>query len=248
MKRILLLCLASCALVVIGLWAHSAKVVDVNREVIQADAQPSQSEPALNARIARIENGLLSAVLIKDQPVPKMSITERMKFYRVAAVSVAFFDHGQVIWARAYGFAEIKEKRPATPTTLFQAASISKPISALAALHLVQEGKLSLDEDVNAKLRTWKVPDNQFTEKERVTIRRILSHSSGLTVHGFPGYASGEPLPTVVQILNGEKPANTEAIRVDVVPGTMWRYSGGGFVILQTLLSDVTGKSFSAAS
>lgn len=244
MKRILLLCLASCALVVISLWAHSANVVDVDREVIQADAQPSQSEPGLNARITRIESGLLPAVLIKGQPVPKMGITERMKFYKVAAVSVAFFDHGQVIWARAYGFADIKEKRPATPTTLFQAASISKPISALAALHLVQEGKLSLDEDVNAKLRTWKVPDNQFTEKERVTIRRILSHSSGLTVHGFPGYASGEPLPTVVQILNGEKPANTKAIRVDVVPGTMWRYSGGGFVILQTLLSDVTGKAF----
>ena len=117
-------------------------------------------------------------------------------------------------------------------------------MSALAALHLVQEGKLSLDENVNDKLRAWKVPDNQFTAQQKVTVRRILSHSAGITVHGFPGYASDEPIPTVVQILNGEKPANTDPIRVDVVPGTIWRYSGGGYVILQKLTSDVTNKAF----
>jgi CubicO group peptidase (beta-lactamase class C family) len=100
-----------------------------------------------------------------------------------------------------------------------------------------------LDENVNDKLRAWKVPDNQFTAQEKVTVRRILSHSAGITVHGFPGYASDEPIPTVVQILNGEKPANTDPIRVDVVPGTIWRYSGGGHVILQTLMSDVTDKA-----
>ena len=125
-------------------------------------------------------------------------------------------------------------KKPVTPDTLFQAASISKPVAALAALRLVQDGKLNLDEDVNIKLRTWKVPDNAFTVKEKVTVRRILSHSAGLTVHGFAGYASDEPIPTVVQILNGEKPANSEPIRVDIVPGTLWRYSGGGYVVLQT--------------
>jgi CubicO group peptidase (beta-lactamase class C family) len=92
-----------------------------------------------------------------------------------------------------------------TPQTLFQAASISKPVSALAALHLVQEGKLSLDENVNDKLRIWKVPDNQFTAQQMVTVRRILSHSAGINVQGLPG-ASDEPIPTVMQILNGEKP------------------------------------------
>ncbi len=206
---------------------------------------PAQaSDPALAARISRIESGLLPAVVIKGQLPKPMTIADRMAFHKVPGVSVAFFDHGQILWTRAYGFAEVASKKPVTPNTLFQAASISKPVAALAALRLVQDGKLSLDEDVNVKLRTWKVPDNAFTEKEKVTIRRILSHSAGLTVHGFAGYASDEPVPTVVQILNGEKPANSDPIRVDIVPGTLWRYSGGGYVVLQTLLSDVTGKPF----
>lgn len=209
-----------------------------------APQSSTAQDPALAARIARIENGLLPAVIIKGQPPAPMTIAARMEHYKVPGVSVAFFDHGQIIWTKAYGLADVAAKKPVTPDTLFQAASISKPVTALATLHLVQEGKLNLDEDVNVKLKSWKVPENAFTEKEKVTIRRILTHSAGLTVHGFPGYAAGEPLPTVVQILNGEKPANTDPIRVDVVPGTLWRYSGGGYVVLQTLLSDVTGKPF----
>jgi CubicO group peptidase (beta-lactamase class C family) len=201
-------------------------------------------DPAAAARIARIESGLLPAVVIKGQPPQAMTIIDRMAHYKVPGVSVAFFDHGQIIWTKAYGFADVVSKKAVTADTLFQAASISKPVAALAALRLVQDGKLNLDEDVNVKLRTWKVPENAFTEKEKVTIRRILSHSAGLTVHGFAGYASDERAPTVVQILNGEKPANSDPIRVDVVPGTLWRYSGGGFVVLQTLMSDVTGKPF----
>ena len=226
----------------------SPKLAAANLSSILTPDQQSSSaqspDPALAARISRIENGLLPAVIIKDQPPQSMTIADRMAHYKVPAVSVAFFDHGQIMWTKTYGFADVASKKPVTPDTLFQAASISKPVAALAALRLVQDGKLTLDEDVNVKLRTWKVPENAFTVKEKVTIRRILSHSAGLTVHGFPGYASDEPVPTVVQILNGDKPANTDPIRVDVVPGTLWRYSGGGFVVLQTLLSDVAGKPF----
>lgn len=209
-----------------------------------AIAAPQTAPASDAARISRIENGLLPAVVIKGAPPRPMTIAERLAFYKIPGVSIAFFDHGQLVWARGYGLADVASQKPVTPDTLFQAASISKPVSALAALRLVQDGKLNLDENVNIKLKSWKVPENAFTEKEKVTLRRILSHSAGLTVHGFPGYASGESVPSVVQILNGEKPANTEPIRVDVVPGTLWRYSGGGYVILQTLLSDVTGKSF----
>ncbi|MGB6458714.1 MAG: serine hydrolase [Candidatus Acidiferrum sp.] len=215
----------------------------VGASAIRTQASPHE-DSALVARIVRIENGLLPAVVIKGAPPAPMTIAARMEHYKVPGVSVSFFDHGQILWTRAYGLADVAAKKPVTPDTLFQAASISKPVAALAALRLVQEGKLSLDEDVNVKLKTWKVPENAFTEKEKVTIRRILSHSAGLTVHGFAGYASDEPVPTVVQVLNGEKPANSDPIRVDVVPGTLWRYSGGGFVVLQTLLSDLIGKPF----
>jgi CubicO group peptidase (beta-lactamase class C family) len=212
--------------------------------VLPLAAQKPGSNADQDARIVRIENGLLPAVLIKGQPAPTMTIADRMKHYKVPGVSIAFIDQGQVAWTRAYGFADVAAKKPVTAETLFQAASISKPAAALAALRLVQEGKLSLDEDVNVKLRSWKVPENEFTKEQKVTLRRIVSHSAGLTVHGFPGYASDEPLPSVVQILNGEKPANTEPIRVDTVPGTLWRYSGGGYVMMQLVLTDVTSKPF----
>jgi CubicO group peptidase (beta-lactamase class C family) len=231
-----------------GSFSLSPKLAAANLSSVLSSHQqtPNTQSPdaALAARISRIENGLLPAVIIKGQPPQSMTIADRMAHYKVPGVSVAFFDHGQIIWTKTYGFADVASKKPVTPDTLFQAASISKPVAALAALRLVQDGKLTLDEDVNVKLRTWKVPENAFTLKEKVTVRRILSHSAGLTVHGFAGYASDEPVPTVVEILNGEKPANSDPIRVDVVPGTLWRYSGGGYVVLQTLLSDVTGKPF----
>lgn len=147
--------------------------------VLPSDPLPSAAQApdsALAARIARIENGLLPAVVIKGQPPAPMTLTDRMAHYKVPGVSMAFFDHGQIIWTRGYGLADAAAKKPVTPDTLFQAASISKPVSALAALRLVQDGKLTLDEDVNVKLRTWKVPENAFTAHEKVTIRRILSH------------------------------------------------------------------------
>jgi CubicO group peptidase (beta-lactamase class C family) len=197
-----------------------------------------------DARVTRIENGLLPAAVVKGRPAEMMKLGDRMKHYNVPGLSIAFFEHGQMVWTRTYGFADVAGHKPVGNDTLFQAASISKTLSALAALRLVQEGKLSLDEDVNLKLRTWKVPENEFTKTEKVTLRRILSHSAGLTVHGFRGYAAGEPLPTILQILNGEKPANNEPIRVHAIPGSAWDYSGGGYIILQRLLSDVTGKPF----
>jgi CubicO group peptidase (beta-lactamase class C family) len=113
-------------------------------------------------------------------------------------------------------------------------------------MKLVEDGKLELDADINRFLKSWKVPDNEFTAKQKVTVREILSHSAGFTVHGFPGYAAGEPLPTIVQILDGAKPANTPAIRVNVEPGTIWRYSGGGYTVLQLAMTDVKGKAFPA--
>jgi CubicO group peptidase (beta-lactamase class C family) len=208
---------------------------------IAALAHNSRSAPGQtadqNARIARIESGLLPAVIVKGRVPPTTTVAKRMARYKVPGVSVAFIENGKIAWTRTYGFADAAAKRPVTTETLFQAASISKPVAALAMLRLVQDGKLALDEDVNAKLHAWKVPENEFTRDEKVTLRRIVSHSAGLTVHGFRGYASDEAVPSTVQILNGEKPANNDPIRVDTVPGTLWRYSGGGYVVMQLLLT-----------
>jgi CubicO group peptidase (beta-lactamase class C family) len=198
----------------------------------------------IEVRISRIEDGLLPAALIEGQSLPQMRLTDRMKYYDVPGVSIAVFDEGQILWARGFGLADIPANKPVTPETLFQAASVSKSVTAFAALQLVQQGKLALDEDVNRKLVSWKVPENEFTRNEKVTLRRLLSHTAGTNVTGFGGYLTGEPLPTAVQILDGQKPAKNEPVRVDRVPGKEFRYSGGGYVVIQLLLMDVTHKSF----
>jgi CubicO group peptidase (beta-lactamase class C family) len=195
-------------------------------------------------RIHRVETGLLRAVALKGKPPEKLNLPDRMRIYNVPGVSIAVVSGGEVQWARGYGFASAEERNPVTPETLFQAASISKPVAAMTALRLVELGKLSLDEDVNAKLKSWKVAENEFTAKEKVTLRRLLSHTAGLTVHGFPGYAAGAPVPTLRQVLDGAKPANSAPIRPDTVPGTRYSYSGGGYEVMQQLVEEVTGRPF----
>jgi CubicO group peptidase (beta-lactamase class C family) len=201
-------------------------------------------ERDVNARVARIEQGLLPAARVHGRTYTPATIAERMRAHGVPAVSVAVINDGRIEWAKAYGFADVEARRPATTATLFQAASISKPVAAMGALRLVQEGRLALDEDVNVRLRSWKVPANELTARRPVTLRLIMTHSAGLTVHGFPGYATGAPVPTVGQLLSGEKPANTAAVRVDIEPGSRWRYSGGGTTVMQLLMTDVTGEPF----
>jgi CubicO group peptidase (beta-lactamase class C family) len=204
------------------------------------------AERDVAGRIGRVERGLLPTVQVQGRSYAPATIDDRLRTLGVPAVSVAVIDRGRITWAKAYGLADVEAGRAASTTTLFQAASISKPVAAMAALRLVQEGRLSLDADVNEMLTSWKVHPNEFTGRRPVTLRGILSHSAGLTVHGFPGYAPGIPLPTVVQILDGTPPANTAPVRVDLEPGTRWRYSGGGLTVMQQLMIDVTGEKFPA--
>ena len=206
--------------------------------------QSNSDDTQVSAQVQRFENGIPPIPLGANEPPLQLNLQKLMELYKVPAVSIAVIDNFKIAWAKAYGITDAGGATPATTHTLFQAGSISKTVAATGALWLVEHGKLSLDEDVNQKLVTWKVPENEFTKDQKVTLRRLQSHSAGLTVHGFPGYAVGEPIPTLVQIFNGEKPANTAPIRVDVVPGTMFRYSGGGVTIEQQLMIDVTGKQF----
>jgi CubicO group peptidase (beta-lactamase class C family) len=203
-------------------------------------------EVDLKARIQRVETNLLPGpgIVIQGEPWPQATLAARMEAYSMPGISIAVFRDFQVEWAKGYGVLSEEGGEPVTPTTLFQAASISKPVAAAAALSLVQEGLLDLDEDINQKLKSWKVSENDFTAEKKVTLRGLLSHTAGLTVHGFPGYARDRDIPTLVQVLDGEKPANTGAIQVDITPGSQWRYSGGGYTVMQLLLIDVSGKPF----
>src|SRR5689334_25285379 len=210
-------------------------------------SKPPAKVESHEARIKRVEHGIEPLEFKKGEAPLALDLTQIMQLAKDPGLSVAVIDGFKIVWTKAYGFTEPAGTKLVTTKTLFQAASISKPVTAMGMLALVQQGKLSLDEDVNAKLKTWKIPENEFTREQKVTLRRLASHTAGLTVHGFPGYAVDEKLPTLVQILNGEKPvANTPEIRVDFVPGTKWRYSGGGVTIEQLTMMDVSGKPFPA--
>ena len=194
------------------------------------------------AQIKRVERGLLPPVLIKGDS--SWSIEERMKHWKVPGLSIVVVKDFKVEWARSYGVKDIDTKEPVTTETLFQAGSISKPVAAMVALKRVQDGKIALDENINNKLQTWKLPDNEFTAKKKVTLANLLSHTAGLTVHGFPGYATGETIPTLPQVLDGAAPANTAAVRVNMEPGIRFRYSGGGTTIAQLAIMDIEKKPY----
>jgi CubicO group peptidase (beta-lactamase class C family) len=174
-------------------------------------------------------------------------LTDRMRNLRIPAVSVAVFHNGRLEWLRAWGMADVEAGRRADPDTRFQAASISKPVAAAAALALVSRGRLSLDRNINDHLTRWKLPDNEFTAKQPVTLAHLLTHSAGVTVHGFRGYAKGEEVPTLLQLLDGTGPANSAPIRVDIPVGSTFRYAGGGYEIVQLAIEDETGKPFAQA-
>ena len=197
-------------------------------------------------RAARVEQGLLPANVVRGESIPRMSLSDRMQHHSIPGISIAVIHRGKLDWARAYGVLEAGGLDTVTTETLFQAGSISKAVAAILALRLVDAHKISLDKDLNGMLRTWKIPDNEWTAQRPVTLRQILSHTAGLTVHGFPGYGVQDSLPTLVQVLDGVRPANTAAIRVDALPGSAYRYSGGGFTVFQQLAIDVTGKTFPA--
>ena len=165
-----------------------------------------------------------------------------MEEHRVPGVSIAVFEDGAITWAEGYGLLERGSDRPVTTDTLFQAASISKPVAAFGALRMVENGELELDTPVNELLLAWQVPGHDF--ESDVTLRRLVSHTAGLTVHGFPGYDARKEAAHLLDILDGVEPANTPAIFVDVAPGSLWRYSGGGYCVLQMLMMDVTEREF----
>ena len=202
--------------------------------------QAPRASPA--PEIQQVERGLRPPVLLKG--TNPWTIEERMRVHRVPGVSIAVFGSGKILWAKGYGVSDADTLSPVTESTLFQAASISKPVSATAILKKVEQGRLSLDKNVNEYLKSWKLPENEWTKKTPVTLAELLSHSGGVTVHGFPGYAAGRAVPTLVQVLDGAAPANTAPIRVDSLPGKEFRYSGGGYTIAQQLLVDVEGKPF----
>lgn len=189
----------------------------------------------------RITEGLQSNIRIKGAPILRSTLKERMAHHRVPGVSIAFLQDNKVLWTHTEGVVDYITQQPVNKETVFQAASISKPVFATVLMKYRQQHGLDLDADINSLLTSWKLPTHQWAASHPVTLRRLLSHSAGTTVHGFGGYAVGEMVPSITEVLNGAKPANSAAVVVNIQPGSQFRYSGGGTTVAQLALQDVSG-------
>lgn len=178
-----------------------------------------------------------------DNAEPRLSLEKQMVHYRVPGVSIAMIRHGKVEWAKGYGASKIHGK-PVTVDTMFNAASMSKPLTAMGVLKLVQEKRISLDSNVNVYLKSWKIPENQYTGRKHVTVRELLNHTSGIGTHNGQVINQKQRIPTIYEMLDGRWPATTAPVRVEEEPGKRFAYSNGGYLVLQLLVTEVTGKSF----
>lgn len=207
----------------------------------QADAPLQMALAApLQQRIARVEQGLLLPIAVAGQPAPVMSLQQRMAYWRVPAVSVALINHGTIEWARAYGVTDAGGQQAATPDTLFQAGSVSKPVTAALVMRLAAAGKLDPSQDVNLRLRDWQVP----AASPAVTALTLLSHTAGMPEYGLTGYAAAAPMPTLLQVLRGEAPASNPSLSRSSKQD--YAYSSLGYVVLQQYLEDAMQRPFAS--
>lgn len=194
-------------------------------------------------RIEQVLNRLGPIVRTEGTP-SRWTLAERSAHHGCPGVGIAVMEGGRIAWSTGWGVLEHGRPAAVDAQTLFAGASISKPVTAMLALQLVDQGLLELDADINGRLTRWQLPDNEHTAGAPVTLRWLLSHKAGTTVHGFGGEAPGTPSPSVIDVLEGRPPATTPPVRVDKRPGGAMRYSGGGTMIVQLLIEEASGEDF----
>ncbi|MEL7120486.1 MAG: serine hydrolase domain-containing protein [Bacteroidota bacterium] len=202
----------------------------------------AQITDSIQIRIQQVENGL--SPLVQKEGQELWNIEDQMRKYNIPGLSVAVINNYQVEWSKAYGKINNGEASKVTTQTVFQAASISKFVNAVAILKLKELKGISLDEDINTQLSSWKVPYDKSISDEVITLRKILSHTAGLSVHGFGGYKTAKKLPTILEILDGESPANSPKVKPIIPPMQEFKYSGGGTTVSQLALSELSGASY----
>lgn len=210
-----------------------------------ACSQDRPGEINSNQRADAVERNLAPMYFLKGQPAIHYDLLQRMAELHVPGVSIAAIHNGHLDWARGYGVAAL-DGPAVTPDTLFSAESMSKPVTALAVLKLYQQRKIDLDSNVNGYLKRWKLPDSPFPGSKTVTVRQLLTHTSGIGTHNGELYDPTKPLPTLLNDLDGAPPSRTPAVRIEAPPGGKFRYANGGYEVLQLLIEDVTGESFAS--
>lgn len=209
--------------------------------LFQSCAEKATTETTIDF-IKKVETGLIPSVYIEGDAT--WSIEERMKHYKIPGVSIAVIHNGKIVWAKGYGITDSISKSPVTAQTLFHASLLGMPLTAYGALSLVEQQKVVLDANVNRYLKSWKVPENEFTKDHKVTLKNLLNHSAGFGLHAIPGYPKGEPVPTLTQVLNGTAPAKNIPVVLNKAPEESIYISAAGYAIAQQLMIDITSKKF----
>ncbi len=213
--------------------------------VISLVAACSSTQTAdVQSSITAVEKSLIAAVVNDGSAPAGMRLQDRMQHFQVPGVSIAVINNGEIVWAKGYGVTEAGGTHAVTTDTVFQACSISKPVSVTGIMLLAQSGVIDISRNVNDYLTSWHLADNDLTKTNKATVQRLMSHTGGTNVSGFAGYTAGSAIPTLLQVLNGASPADTDPIRVIYEPGTRYSYSGGGMEVLQQMAEDVTKMPF----
>jgi len=214
------------------------------------------SKSDTTARMQAVEKNLYALKRSEDEGA--WTLQDRMRHYKVKGVSIAVIHNYQLDWAKGYGLADEERKTPVTAETVFQAASISKSLNAVGVLKLVQEHKLNINADIDNYLAggkglpqgaytiagNWKFPYDSLSKGKKITMANLLSHTAGLTVHGFEGYEKGTDIPAIAQVLDGLPPANSKPVRSMYEPGLKYEYSGGGITISQLMVMNITHEPY----
>ena len=209
--------------------------------LFQSCVQESNTDTTIDL-IKKVETGLTTRVYIEGDST--WSIKDRMEHYGIPGVSIAVINKGKIEWAKGYGVMNKESKSPVTEQTLFQASLLSMPVTAYGALSLVEQNKVTLHENINSYLKSWKLPDNEFTKEKKATIKNLLNHSAGINVHAIPGYSTNSDVPALIEILNGTPPVKNNPILTNKEPDERIYISGGGYAIIQQMMIDVEGKKF----
>lgn len=209
--------------------------------LFQSCAEESNTDTTIDL-IKKVETGLIPRVYIEGDST--WSIEERMKHYGIPGVSIAVINNGKIVWTKGYGIMDKESKSPVTGKTLFHASLLGMPVTAYGALSLVEQNKVSLNEDINSYLKSWKVPDSEFTKEKKVTIKNLLNHSGGINIHAIPGYSTDESVPTLVEVLNGTHPAKNGPVLLNKEPEESIWVSAAGYAIIQQMMIDIEGEKF----
>lgn len=187
------------------------------------------------------ENNLIPSIQVTTE-TRFYKLEDRMSHYKVPGIQIAIVSNGKLVWNKGYGISRVDDSISVDSKTLFQAGSISKSITAFTVMKLVEKGVLDLDEDIRTYLKTWKLPDSKFTQDTIVTLRMLLSHTSGMNNSNHPGFPQNEYLPKLNELLNGYE--RYKGVNFDTIPNARYRYSNTGYAVIQKIIEDVTNQSF----